>query len=166
MKIFISLDPEGGVLAVSTNETTDHPVQAEFTGAFYPEKLSGYKLEADNDGLNHLVFDEQLYQEIKAKEAETKALEEAEKLMDDLTRLSAMKSATDSQALTMMPLYPVWTAGTHYVKGERVRFGNGGFAKVLSAHDATVEPDQDETHYKVLVESEKNIELVDTNKGE
>ena len=158
MKIFISLDPDGGVLAVSTQKTTDIPIPAEFTGALYPEKLSGYRLEADNEGLNHLLFDEIRYQEIQAKEAESKALEEAEKLRDDLTRLSVMKSATDAQALIMIPLYPIWEAGTHYTKGERLRFGAGGFCKVLSAHDAELEPDQDTEHYKILVNQEKGGE--------
>ena len=61
MKIFCKIGDDGSVTAFSTCSTADVQVDAEVTGPLYPEKISGYKLEADNTGVNHLVFDEEQY---------------------------------------------------------------------------------------------------------
>ena len=61
MKIFVRIGDDGSVTAFSTCSPADVQVDAEVTGPLYPEKISGYKLEPDNTGVNHLIFDEDQY---------------------------------------------------------------------------------------------------------
>ena len=68
MKIYVSLDPDGQILALSTQSDPGIQTEAEFEGALYPDKLSGYRLEADNTGVNQLIFDPDLYRERKKSE--------------------------------------------------------------------------------------------------
>ncbi len=67
-----------GFVANSPNYADRVQVDAEVTGPLYPEKISGYKLEPDNTGVNHLVFDEEQYKAHIKQEQEAAALAEAE----------------------------------------------------------------------------------------
>lgn len=60
-----------------------------------------------------------------------KYLEAAQKLRTVMDTAGAM--LTDDQALTVKMLYPVWQAGTDYIKDERFRYGNDLY-KVLKPH--------------------------------
>ena len=77
MKIYVQISGDGAVTAFSTCSTADVQVEAEVTGPLYPEKISGYKLEPDNTGVNCLVFDEEQYKAHIKQEQEAAALAEA-----------------------------------------------------------------------------------------
>ena len=152
MKIYVSLDPEGGVMAISTQSTPGIQTEAEFEGTLYPEKLSGYKLEPDNTGVNCLVFDEERYAAYLKQEQEAAALAEAEAKLAEVSRDALLAGVDDETALSMAPLYPEWEPGTEYKTGQRLRFGDGGFVKVLQDHKSQADwlPDATPSLYSVI----------------
>ena len=152
MKIYTQIGDDGTVTAFSTCSTADVQVDAEVTGPLYPEKISGYKLEPDNTGINHLVFDEDQYKAHIKQEQEAAALAEAENKLAEVSRDTLLASVDDDTALTMAPLYPEWQAGQEYKTGQRLRFGDGGFVKVLQDHKSQADwlPDETPSLYSVI----------------
>ena len=150
MKIYVSLDPDGQILALSTQSDPGIQTEAEFEGALYPDKLAGYRLEADNTGVNQLIFDPDLYRERKKSEELSAALKSAQELLDALTRDTVLQTATDEQAMKMAPLYPEWKEGESYTQDQRIRFGDGGFCKVLKGHTADKSPEEAPNLYEIL----------------
>lgn len=152
MKIYVQIGDDGSVTAFSTCSTADVQVDAEVTGPLYPEKISGYKLEADNTGVNHLVFDEEQYRSCIKQEQEAAALAEAEAKLAEVSRDAMLDGVDDDTALTMAPLYPEWQTGQNYKTGQRLRFGDGGFVKVLQDHKSQADwlPDATPSLYAVI----------------
>ena len=134
MKIYVQIGGDGAVTAFSTCSTADVQVDAEVTGPLYPDKLSGYKLEPDNTGVNHLVFDEEQYKTHIKREQEAAAMAEAENRLAEVSRDALLDGVDDQTALSMALLYPEWDPnGVFYKAGRRVRY-KGGFYKVLQDH--------------------------------
>lgn len=152
MKIYTQIGDDGTVTAFSTCSTADVQVEAQVTGPLYPEKLSGYKLEADNTGVNHLVFDEDQYKAHLKQEQEAAAIAAAETKLAEVSREALLTGVDDETALSMAPLYPEWEPGTEYKTGQRLRFGDGGFVKVLQDHKSQADwlPDKTPSLYVVL----------------
>ena len=134
MKIYTQIGDDGTVTAFSTCSTADVQVDAEVTGPLYPEKISGYKLEPDNTGVNHLVFDEEQYKANIKQEQEAAALAEAENRLAEVSRDALLDGVDDQTALSMAPLYPEWDPnGVLYKAGRRVRYKDG-FYRALQDH--------------------------------
>lgn len=154
MKIFVRIGDDGSVTAFSTCSTADVQVDAEVTGPLYPEKISGYKLEPDNTGVNHLIFDEDQYRFCIKQEQEAAALAEAEAKLAGVSRDAMLDGVDDDTALTMAPLYPEWQTGQNYKTGQRLRFGDGGFVKVLQDHKSQADwlPDATPSLYAVIAD--------------
>lgn len=154
MKIFCQISGDGAVTAFSTCSTADVQVDAEVTGPLYPEKISGYKLEADNTGVNYLVFDEEQFKDHVKQEQEAAALAEAEAKLAEVTRDALLAGVDDDTALTMAPLYPEWQTGQEYKTGQRLRFGDGGFVRVLQDHKSQNDwqPDKTPSLYVVITD--------------
>ena len=152
MKIYTQIGDDGTVTAFSTCSTADVQVEAQVTGPLYPEKLSGYKLEADNTGVNHLVFDEDQYKAHLKQEQEAAAIAAAETKLAEVSREALLTGVDDETALSMAPLYPEWEPGTEYKTGQRLRFGDGGFVKVLQDHKSQADwlPDATPSLYSVI----------------
>ncbi|WP_276924206.1 hypothetical protein [Faecalibaculum rodentium] len=152
MKIYVQISGDGAVTAFSTCSTADVQVDAEVTGPLYPDKLSGYKLEPDNTGTNHLVFDEEQYKTHIKREQEAAAKAEAENRLAEVSRDALLAGVDDEVALTMAPLYPEWQAGQEYKTGNRLRFGDGGFVRVLQDHKSQNDwqPDATPSLYSVI----------------
>jgi len=152
MKIYTQIGDDGTVTAFSTCSTADVQVEAQVTGPLYPEKISGYKLEADNTGVNHLVFDEEQYKAHLKQEQEAAAIAAAETKLAEVSREALLTGVDDDTALTMAPLYPEWEPGTEYKTGQRLRFGDGGFVKVLQDHKSQADwlPDATPSLYSVI----------------
>lgn len=152
MKIYVQISGDGAVTAFSTCSTADVQVDAEVTGPLYPDKLSGYKLEPDNTGVNHLVFDEEQYKTHIKWEQEAAAKAEAENRLAEVSRDALLAGVDDDTALTMAPLYPEWQAGQEYKTGNRLRFGDGGFVRVLQDHKSQNDwqPDATPSLYSVI----------------
>lgn len=157
MKLFVSLDADGKVTAVCTRTSTDTPTEAEFEGPFYPDQLDGYKLQADETGTNWLVFDIAQYRKAQEQKAAEDARQAAETVRDSLTKEAVLLTATDEQAVEMALLYPLWQAGETYKAGRRLRFGDGGFCKVLQDHTSQADwlPDKTPSLYVVLADPAK-----------
>ena len=152
MKIYVQISGDGAVTAFSTCSTADVQVEAEVTGPLYPDKISGYKLEPDNTGVNHLVFDEEQYNAHLKQEQEAAAMVEAEAKLAEVSRDAMLAGVDDEVALTMACLYPEWQAGQEYKTGNRLRFGDGGFVKVLQDHKSQADwlPDATPSLYAVI----------------
>ena len=152
MKIYVQISGDGAVTAFSTCSTADVQVDAEVTGPLYPEKISGYKLEPDNTGVNCLVFDEERHAAYLKREQEAAAIAEAESKLAEVSREALLTGVDDETALSMAPLYPEWEPGTEYKTGQRLRFGDGGFVKVLQDHKSQADwlPDKTPPLYVVL----------------
>lgn len=152
MKIYTQIGDDGTVTAFSTCSTADVQVEAQVTGPLYPEKLSGYKLEADNTGVNHLVFDEDQYKAHLKQEQEAAAIAAAETKLAEVSREALLADVDDEVALSMVCLYPVWQTGQTYKAGQRLRFGDGGFVKVLQDHTSQADwlPDATPSLYSVI----------------
>ncbi len=110
MKIYVQISGDGAVTAFSTCSTADVQVEAEVTGPLYPEKISGYKLEPDNTGVNCLVFDDEQYK------AHIKASTVLSLMMSSIKPTSSRnrkqqplpKQKTDWPKSAGMPCWPVW----------------------------------------------------------
>lgn len=152
MKIYVQIGDDGTVTAFSTCSTADVQVEAEVTGPLYPEKLSGYKLEPDNTGVNCLVFDEEQYRFCIKREQEAAAMAAAETKLAEVSREALLADVDDEVALSMVCLYPVWQTGQTYKAGQRLRFGDGGFVKVLQDHTSQADwlPDATPSLYSVI----------------
>ncbi|WP_289068905.1 carbohydrate-binding protein [Faecalibaculum rodentium] len=152
MKIYVQISGDGAVTAFSTCSTADVQVDTEVTGPLYPEKISGYKLEPDNTGVNHLVFDEAQYKAHLKQEQEAAAKAEAEAKLAEVSRDALLAGVDDDTALTMAPLYDAWEPGVDYKTGQRLRFGDGGFVKVLQDHKSQEdwEPGKTPSLYAVI----------------
>ena len=151
MKIYTQIGDDGTVTAFSTCSTADVQVEAQVTGPLYPEKISGYKLEPDNTGVNHLVFDEEQYKAHLKQEQEAAALAEAENRLAEVSRDALLAGVDDEVALTMACLYREWEVGATFKRWERFRYKDG-FFKAL--HDCTGEedkkPDETPSLYSVI----------------
>lgn len=152
MKIYVQIGDDGSVTAFSTCSTAAVQVEAEVTGPLYPEKLSGYKLEPDNTGVNHLVFDDEQYRFCIKREQEAAAIAAAETKLAEVSREALLADVDDEVALSMVCLYPVWQTGQTYKAGQRLRFGDGGFVKVLQDHTSQADwlPDATPSLYSVI----------------
>ena len=50
----------------------------------------------------------------------------------------------------MAPLYPEWKEGEEYAPDQRIRFGDGGFCKVIKGHTADKSPEEAPNLYEIL----------------
>lgn len=133
MKVFISRDQNGYINAYHTStEFTAFEDAEQETPTVDITKLQGYKIEEGK-----LVFDEALYsQYISEKQAET-AIEEGNKMVEELAVQNVLFTADDAASYTMRYLYPEWDPeGVQYFKDKwpnRV-MRNNKFYKVEQDH--------------------------------
>lgn len=113
MRVFISRDQNGYINAYHTSaEFTAFEDAEQETPTVDITKLQGYKIEEGK-----LVFDEALYsQYISEKQAET-AIEEGNKMIEELVVQNVLFTADDAASYTMRYLYPEWDPeGVQYFK--------------------------------------------------
>lgn len=133
MKVYISRDQNGYINTYHTSaEFTAFEDAEQETPTVDITKLQGYKIEEGK-----LVFDETLYsQYIFEKEAKT-AIEEGNKMVEELAVQNVLFTADDATAYTMRYLYPEWDPeGVQYFKDKwpnRV-MRNNKFYKVDQDH--------------------------------
>ena len=133
MKVYISRDKKGYINAYHTSaEFTAFEDAEQETPTVDITKLQGYKIEEGK-----LVFDEALYsQYISEKQAET-AIQEGNKMVEELAVQNVLFTADDAASYTMRYLYPEWDPeGVQYFKDKwpnRV-MRNNKFYKVEQDH--------------------------------
>lgn len=133
MKVYVSLgDKYLENLATFSNDTTQIEVELDDTSVDF-SKLQGYKVQGE-DGVNHLVFDSDLYanwQELQQAEADALA---AQQKLQEIIQKQALDSASDTDAVSMAVLYPKWDSNSvSYKTNQRVQY-NGKLYKVLQDH--------------------------------
>ena len=92
-------------------------------------RLAGYKVVD-----NYLEFDEDKYNDYILEQTKKQAIASGETIMNELSRINVLASATDEQAYTMRYFYDEWDSnGKDYKKDERFMY-NDKFYKVLQGH--------------------------------
>ena len=133
MKAYVATGKDGYISAYHTsNEFTAFEEVEQESPTIDISKLQGYKIEEGK-----LVFDEALYsQYISEKQAET-AIEEGNKMVEELAVQNVLFTADDAASYTMRYLYPEWDPeGVQYFKDKwpnRV-MRNNKFYKVEQDH--------------------------------
>lgn len=133
MKVYVATGKDGYISAYRTsNEFTAFEEVEQENPTIDISKLQGYKIEEGK-----LVFDKALYsQYISEKQAET-AIEEGNKMVEELAVQNVLFTADDAASYAMRYLYPEWDPeGVQYFKDKwpnRV-MRNNKFYKVEQDH--------------------------------
>lgn len=135
LKVYVLLDDKAEyIIGYSTNESGVGQEVIQDDPIIDISKLSGYKLEFnENDGYNHLVFDNEKYNKIINEQLERKSLQEAHDVLDKIMKDNILNSVDDEAAYAMRLLYPQWEIGVNYKKDERFMYLDM-FYKVLQDH--------------------------------
>lgn len=97
-------------------------------------KIDGYVGYVAEDGQQHLKFDEDRYNAKLKEQQKEKALEDGQKMKQELSEIAILSAATDEQAFIMRYLYPEWSSeSVKYKKNNRLIY-NDKFYKVLQDH--------------------------------
>lgn len=132
MKLYVELDAATStkILSVSTYETDRCFNEVEADGTVDLSKLGAYRLEGQN-GVNHLIYDEENYVNYLKEQAEYRAAANANELLVALMRADFMEKADDETAFDLKPLYPTFSVGELQTKGMKRKY-NGKLYKVIA----------------------------------
>lgn len=105
-------------------------------------------------GVNRLIYDDDRYEAYLKQEQEAAAMAAAQVKLAEVTREALLTGVNDETAATMAPLYPCWEVGQDYKTGQRLRFGDGGFVRVLQDHKSQNDwqPDKTPSLYVVITD--------------
>ena len=140
--------------SISTSISVEHTVEVVLDNDFVDfSKINGYVGYVADDGLTHLKFDEERYNEYINEKLKRDAIEKGEQLKQELVVNVVLTTASDEDAYTMRYLYPNWSGdGVKYAVGDRMMY-NDKLYKALEEHvsqgDCT--PDTDDSLYKEIV---------------
>lgn len=159
MKVYVTTDSSQHVIAYHTKDTFSPMVEVVQDEPFIDvTKLAGYKVERKDDGLDHLVFDEEKWAEIVAAQKKEQAIADGAVMMDKVIKANILANATDAEAYVMRYMYPTWDGnGVQYEKNDRFIY-NDKFYRALQDH--TSQPDwTPDTASSLYVEiSDPNVE--------
>lgn len=133
MKAYIELN-NNIVCAYATYNVNGEFIEVEQEDSIIDfNKLQGYYIVFE-DEVNKLKFDESKYQAYLDKQKKQQAIQESEKLANELANQSILDNATDDQAFIMRYLYPEWSGESiSYKKNDRFMYQDK-FYKVLQNH--------------------------------
>lgn len=133
MKAYIELN-NNIVCAYATYNVNGEFIEVEQEDSIIDfNKLQGYYIVFE-DEVNKLKFDESKYQAYLDKQKKQQAIQEGEKLANELANQSILDNATDDQAFIMRYLYPEWSGeSVSYKKNDRFMY-HDKFYKVLQNH--------------------------------
>ena len=132
IKVYVSTDNNGNITRYSTITGTgieviqDNPV-------IDMSKLIGYKVITGDDYKQHLVFDEEKYNNYIKEENRKEQIESATEELKVLAKEQLLPVLSDEQAYTLRVLFPAFEIDKSYVVGERVIYEDK-FYKVIMAH--------------------------------
>ena len=123
MKAYIELD-NNIVCAYATYNVNGEFIEVEQEDSIINfNKLQGYYIVFE-DEVNKLKFDESKYQAYLDEQKRQQAIQEGEKLANELANKSLLVNATDEQAYIMRYKYEEWAPKTKYEVGDRKRYGD------------------------------------------
>ena len=132
IKVYVSTDNNGNITRYSTITGTGTEVIQD-NPVIDMSKLIGYKVITGDDYNQHLVFDEEKYNNYIKEENRKEQIESATEELKVLAKEQLLPALTDEQAYTLRVLFPAFEIDKSYVVGERVIYEDK-FYKVIMAH--------------------------------
>ena len=132
IKIYVLTDNNGNITRYSTIMGTGTEVIQD-NPVIDMSKLIGYKVITGDDYNNHLVFDEEKYNNYIKEENRKEQIEIASEELEVLAKEQLLPVLTDTQAYTFRYLFPTFEIDKSYEVGERIIYEDK-FYKVITTH--------------------------------
>ena len=132
IKVYVSTDNNGNITRYSTITGTGAEVIQD-NPVIDMSKLIGYKVITGDDYNQHLVFDEEKYNNYIKEENRKEQIEIANEELKVLAKEQLLPVLSDEQAYTLRVLFPAFEIDKSYEVGERIIYEDK-FYKVIMAH--------------------------------
>ena len=132
IKVYVSTDNNGNITRYSTIIGTGTEVIQD-NPIIDISKLIGYKVITGDDYKQHLVFDEEKYNNYIKEENRKEQIENANEELKVLAKEQLLPVLTDTQAYTFRYLFPTFEIDKSYEVGERIIYEDK-FYKVITTH--------------------------------
>ena len=132
IKVYVLTDNNGNITRYSTITGTGTEVIQD-NPVIDMSKLIGYKVITGDDYKQHLVFDEEKYNNYIKEENRKEQIEIAKEELEVLAKEQLLPVLTDTQVYTFRYLFPTFEVGKSYEVGERIIYEDK-FYKVIMAH--------------------------------
>ena len=132
IKVYVSTDNNGNITRYSTIIGTGTEVIQD-NPVIDMSKLIGYKVITGDDYNQHLVFDEEKYNNYIKEENRKEQIESATEELKVLAKEQLLPVLSDEQAYTLRVLFPAFEIDKSYEVGERIIYEDK-FYKVIMAH--------------------------------
>ena len=132
IKVYVSTDNNGNITRYSTITGTGAEVIQD-NPVIDMSKLIGYKVITGDDYNQHLVFDEEKYNNYIKEENRKEQIESATEELKVLAKEQLLPVLSDEQAYTLRVLFPTFEIDKAYEVGERIIYEDK-FYKVIMAH--------------------------------
>lgn len=132
IKVYVSTDNNGNITRYSTIIGTGTEVIQD-NPIIDMSKLIGYKVVTGDDYNQHLVFDEEKYNNYIKEENRKEQIENANEELKVLAKEQLLPVLSDEQAYTLRVLFPAFEIDKSYEVGERIIYEDK-FYKVIMAH--------------------------------
>lgn len=132
IKVYVLTDNNGNITRYSTITGTGAEVIQD-NPVIDMSKLIGYKVITGDDYNQHLVFDEEKYNNHIKEENRKEQIENANEELKVLAKEQLLPVLSDEQAYTLRVLFPAFEIDKSYEVGERIIYEDK-FYKVIMAH--------------------------------
>ena len=132
VKVYVLTDNNGNITRYSTIMGTGTEVIQD-NPVIDMSKLIGYKVITGDDYKQHLVFDEEKYNNYIKEENRKEQIEIASEELEVLAKEQLLPVLTDTQAYTFRYLFPTFEIDKSYEVGERIIYEDK-FYKVITTH--------------------------------
>ena len=132
LTVYVLTDNNGNITRYSTIMGTGTEVIQD-DPVIDMSKLVGYKVITGDDYKQHLVFDEEKYNNYIKEENRKEQIEIASEELEVLAKEQLLPVLTDAQAYTFRFLYPTFEIDKAYEVGERIIYEDK-FYKVITTH--------------------------------
>lgn len=132
IKVYVLTDSNGNITRYSTIMGTGTEVIQD-DPVIDMSKLIGYKVIIGDDYKQHLVFDEEKYNNYIKEENRKEQIEIASEELEELAKEQLLPVLTDTQAYTFRYLFPTFEIDKSYEVGERIIYEDK-FYKVITTH--------------------------------
>lgn len=132
IKVYVLTDNNGNITRYSTIMGTGAEVIQD-DPVIDMSKLIGYKVITGDDYKQHLVFDEEKYNNYIKEENRKEQIEIASEELEVLAKEQLLPVLTDAQAYTFRYLFPTFEIDKSYEVGERIIYEDK-FYKVITTH--------------------------------
>jgi hypothetical protein len=141
IKVYVLTDNNGNITRYSTIMGTGTEVIQD-DPVIDMSKLVGYKVITGDDYKQHLIFDEEKYNNYIKEENRKEQIEIASEELEVLAKEQLLPVLTDTQAYTFRYLFPTFEIDKSYEVGERIIYEDK-FYKVITTHTSQADWTQD-----------------------